>query len=67
MGAYAVPSNQPFVAKGEIKRKRKPGRLEELTEFLKGTDIHFDSATGNAVLMRGDEVVGVFKDEDDGD
>ncbi len=65
MGAYAVPSNQPFIAKGKLKTKRKRGRIDELMKLMNETDINFDSVTGNAVVMRGDEVVGVFKDEDE--
>ncbi|MDE6101840.1 MAG: hypothetical protein K2F73_02530 [Ruminococcus sp.] len=67
MGAYAVPSNQPFIAKGELKTKRKPGRLEECTKFFEGTKICLDNTTGKFVVIRGEEVVGVFKEEDEED
>ncbi|MDE6833046.1 MAG: hypothetical protein K2J39_02175 [Ruminococcus sp.] len=64
MGAYAVPSNQPFIAKGELKTKRKPGRLEEMTALLANTHIE-KNEKGEFVLMRGDKLVGVFKDEEE--
>ena len=65
MGAYAVPSKQPFIAKGPIKTKRKRGRIDDLMEFFEGTRIEEDTATGEIRLMRGDELVGVFTEDDE--
>lgn len=65
MGAYAVPSKQPFIAKGPIKTKRKRGRIDDLMEFLEGTRIEEDTETGEIKLMRGDELVGVFTEDDE--
>lgn len=64
MGAYAVPSKQPFIAKEPIKTKRKRGRIDDLMEFFEGTRIEEDTATGEIRLMRGDELVGVFTEDD---
>lgn len=65
MGAYAVPSKQPFTAKGPIKTKRKRGRIDDLMEFFEGTHIEEDTTTGEIRLMRGDELVGVFTEDDE--
>lgn len=65
MGAYAIPSKQPFIAKGPIKTKRKHGRIDDLMEFFEGTRIEEDTATGEIRLMRGDELVGVFTEDDE--
>lgn len=64
MGAYAVPSKQPFIAKGPIKTKRKRGQIDDLMEFIEGTHIEEDTTTGEIRLMRGDELVGVFTEDD---
>ena len=65
MGAYAVPSNQPFVAKKPIRTKRKPGVLEEKMKFFNGTQISLDEKTGELVLKRDNKVIGVFTEEDE--
>lgn len=65
MGAYAVPSNQPFIAKGPLKRKRERGFLDETMELIKGAHIEIDENTGEHRLMRGNEVIGKFIDEEE--
>ena len=65
MGAYAVPSNKAFITDKPLKMKRKRGRIDDLMEMIKGTHIETDPQTGNLMLMRGSEIVGVFHDEDD--
>lgn len=65
MGAYAVPSKQPFIAKKPIVTKRKRGRIDDLMEFFDGTRIEEDTTTGEIRLMRGDELVGVFTEDDE--
>ena len=62
MGAYAVYSDKPFIAKGEIKTKRKRERLMEL---VRGAYLETNKATGDIKLMRDDKTLGVFKDEDE--
>ena len=64
MGAYAVPSRQPFIARKPIKTKRKRGNIDALMEFFEGTNITENEA-GEIVLMRGDEVLGVFTEDED--
>lgn len=65
MGAYATYSNQPFIARKPLKTKRQRGRLEEMMEFFKNTSLSTDENTGELRLMRGNEVVGIFVDEDE--
>lgn len=65
MGAYAVPSKQPFIAKGPIKTKRKRGQIDDLMELVKGSHLETDEITGELKLMRNGETLGVFKDEDE--
>jgi hypothetical protein len=65
MGAYAVPSNQPFIVKGPLKTKRERGRLEEMMDFFKDTSLSTDEETGELLLMRGNEIVGKFVDEEE--
>lgn len=66
MGAYAVPSKQPFITSKPLKTKRKRGRIEEIMKLMDGAHFEIDAETGEHRLMRGDEVIGVFK-EDNGD
>ncbi len=42
MGAYAIYSDKPFIAKGKIKTKRKRGRIDELMELVKDSHIEID-------------------------
>ena len=64
MGAYAVYSDKPFRTNGKINTKRKRGRIDDLMEFITGTHLEFDQNTGEHRLMRGDEIVGVFVEDD---
>lgn len=65
MGAYAVPSKQPFIAKGPIKTKRKRGRIDDLMEMVKNSYLEKDEETGNLKLMRDGETLGVFTEDDE--
>ena len=64
MGVYAVPSKQPFIAKNPVKTKRKRGRIDDLMEFFEGTNI-VENDSGEIMLMRGNELVGVFTEDED--
>ncbi|MCM1508496.1 MAG: hypothetical protein NC177_15405 [Ruminococcus flavefaciens] len=65
MGAYAVYSDKPFRTNGEIKKKRKRGRIDDLMEMVKGAYLETDKTTGDVKLMRDGETLGVFRDEED--
>lgn len=69
MGAYAVPSNQPFVTKKPLKTKRQRTayqiEMENLLELLKGAELQIDKETMNIRYVRDGKTVAVFKDEDD--
>lgn len=42
MGAYAIYSDKPFRTNGEIKTKRKRGRIDDLMELIKDSHIEID-------------------------
>lgn len=63
MGAYAEPSNQPFMTDKPLKTKRKRGRIDDLMELMNGKRIDIDPKTNKLVLMQEDKVIAVF-DED---
>lgn len=65
MGAYAVYSDKPFRSNGKINMKRKRGRIDDLMELIAGTHLEFDKNTGEHRLMRENELVGVFREDDD--
>jgi hypothetical protein len=68
MGAYAVPSNQPFIAKQPIKTKRQKTshqkETENLLELLKGAEMKVDSKTKDIIYIRDGKVIAVFKDDE---
>ena len=69
MGAYAVPSNQPFIAKGTLKTKRKRTshreQIENLFEHLVGAETKIDEKTKDIIFIRDGKVIAVFKDDDE--
>lgn len=65
MGAYAVYSDKPFRTNSKIKMKRKRGRIDDLMELITGTHLEFDKNTGEHRLMRDNEIIGVFVEDDD--
>ena len=48
-----------------MKTKRERGRLEEMMDFFKDTSLSTDEETGELLLMRGNEIVGKFVDEEE--
>lgn len=64
MGAYAVPSNQPFITKKPLKTKRKRGRIDELMELISDAHLETDKETGNMQLIKNGVVIGTFKDDE---
>lgn len=64
MGAYAVPSNQPFIAKNPLKRKRNKGRIDMLMELVSDAHLETNTDTGEMQLIKNGVVVGTFRDED---
>lgn len=64
MGAYAVYSDKPFRTNDKIKMKRKRGRIDDLMELISGTHLEFNKDTGEHRLMRENEIIGIFIDEE---
>lgn len=64
MGAYAVYSDKPFRTNSKIKMKRKRGRIDDLMELINGTHLEYDKNTGEHRLMRENEIIGVFTEDD---
>ena len=68
MGAYAVPSNQPFIAKKPLKTKRKrtayQAEMENLLEFLKGAKMEVDKETNDIRYIRDGKIIAEFKDDE---
>lgn len=51
---YAMPSNKLFIAKGEIKTKRKPGRIDETARLLREGKLVIDVINGEVVIINKD-------------
>lgn len=68
MGAYAVPSNQPFRTSKPLKMKRKrtthQAELDSLLELISGAEMEIDKETNDIRYIRDGKVVAVFKDDD---
>lgn len=68
MGAYAVPSNQPFIAKKPLKTKRKrtayQTEMENLLTLLSGAEMEVDEKTHDIRYIRDGKIVAVFKDDE---
>ena len=68
MGAYAVPSKQPFVARKPLQTKRKrtshQEELDSLFELISGAEMEIDKETNDIRYIRDGKVVAVFRDDD---
>ena len=64
MGAYAVPSNQPFIAKKPLKTKRARGQIDVLMELVSNAHLETNTETGEMQLVKNGVVVGTFKEEE---
>lgn len=64
MGAYAIYSDKPFIAKGKIKTKRKRGRIDELMELVSDARLETNKETGNIQLVKNGVVIGTFRDDE---
>ncbi|MBR0483241.1 MAG: hypothetical protein IJJ69_00500 [Oscillospiraceae bacterium] len=68
MGAFAIPSNKPFIARKPLKTKRKrtayQAELENLLALLKDAEMEIDKETNDIRYVRNGEVVAVFKDDE---
>ncbi len=68
MGAYAVPSKQPFVAMKPLqtKRKRTPYQeeLDNLFELISDAEMEIDEKTNDIRYIRDGKIAAAFKDDD---
>ncbi len=54
MGAYAMPDNKPFRSNGNIKRKRKKGRVDEGLALIRSGKLKVDLKNETVRIERND-------------